>query len=62
MVRISDGDFFSCQFHFVFVGAMYYVTDVKICTMMVEVSSEQSRSQFIFICTQSAAAAAAAAL
>ena len=28
------------------VSAMYLVTSVKICTKMIEVSSEQSRSQF----------------
>ena len=43
-----------------FVGAVHLVTSVKICTMMIEVSSEQSRSQ-LYICIQSAAAAAAAA-
>ena len=39
---------------------MDFVTNVTLCTMMVEVSSEQSRRK-IFKCTQSAAAAAAAA-
>ena len=36
---------------------MYLVTSVKICTMMIEVSSEQSRSQF-YMHKESAAAAA----
>ena len=29
-----------------FVGAMYFVTSVQVCTMINEVSSEQSRNQF----------------
>ena len=40
---------------------MYFVISAKVCTMMSEMSSEQSRSQLyiIYICLQSAAAAAA---
>ena len=37
--------FLVCYFHFVFVGDMYFIILIDICTMMIEVSSEQSRSQ-----------------
>ena len=55
-----------CPCHFCFVDA-YFVTSVKICTMMIEMSSKQSISQlhtvyyiyYIYICIQSAAAGAA---
>ena len=40
MVRISDGVFFVCVCKIPsFVGAMYFVTNAKVCTMMIEVSS-----------------------
>ena len=65
MVPISDGAFFCVPISLsVFVDAMYFVTSVKMCTMVIEVSSAQSRSRFciyIYRCMQSAAAAAAAA-
>ena len=53
------------------VGGMSFVTSVKICTMIIEVSFEQSRSPseiyirtmyIIYFCIQSAAAATANAL
>ena len=49
MVQIPDGAFFCCHFHF--VSAIYLVTSiwyseylVKLCTMMIEVSSELEKS------------------
>ena len=53
-IRVSDSNlgwpFFMCPNFTFLVSAMYLVTSVKICTKMIEVSSEQSRSQFILLC------------
>ena len=41
-----------CQFHFFLVDAMYFVTSVNVCTMMIEVSIKQSRSPlYIYVYT-----------
>ena len=45
VVRISDGPFSERQFHF-FCQRHAFCYQCKICTMMIEVSSGQSRSQF----------------
>ena len=46
--RMTFSFWFVCvPISLVFVGAIYFVTSVEICTMMIEVSSEQSNSQFL---------------
>ena len=51
MVRISDDGSFFCvrQFHF-FVGAMYSVTIVKICAMMIEESVSYAYRLLLLLC------------
>ena len=66
--RMAPSFFFVCLLHifFLVVCVMSFVASVSICTMMIEVSSEQSRSQFYmqtwYIESSAAAAAAAAAV
>ena len=65
MVRISDGVFFCVPF------SPFFCSSVRICTMMIDVSSEQSRSQFYMhtecccccsVCCYTAVVAAAAVM